>query len=116
MVLTSPGHAAVSAAASILLLAAAGSAHAAGGLLRVTSSGADGRIFIDGRDTGERSPATFDNVPFGPHQVAIDSQCARGAANVLVQGPGASQVTVPMTAGTGTLVVIPNPADALITV
>jgi hypothetical protein len=103
-------------AAALGLLLVSVPASAAGGLLRVTSSGADGRVFIDGRDTGQASPATFDDVPFGKHQVAIDSQCARGAAIVEVKGPGASQVTVPMNAGTGTLIIHPSPAAARVTV
>lgn len=115
MALISPARAVPTAAALALMLTPS-SALAAGGLLRVVSSGADGRVFIDGRDTGQTSPATFDDVPFGMHQVAIDSQCARGAAKVQVKGPGASQVTVPMTEGTGTLIVHPSPAAARVTV
>jgi hypothetical protein len=116
LVLNSPARVAGTAAAALSLLFASADAQAAGGLLRVTSSGADGRVFIDGRDTGQNTPATFDDVPLGKHQVAVDSQCARGAATVNVQGPGATQVTVPVTEGTGTLVIHPTPAEATVTV
>lgn len=115
MALNSPARAASGAAALALLLSSS-PAQAAGGLLRVTSGGADGRVFIDGRDTGQTTPATFDDVPFGKHQVAIDSQCARGAAVVDVEGPGATQVTVPMTDGSGTLIIHPSPLTARVTV
>lgn len=115
MALNSPARPA-SVAATIGLMLYSVPAYAAGGLLRVVSSGADGRVFIDGRDTGQSSPATFDDIPFGTHQVAIDSQCARGGAVVQVNGPGASQVTVPMTDGTGTLIINPSPATARVTV
>lgn len=116
MALNIPTRGLAASAAALAMLSIAGPAHAANGILRVTSGGADGNVYIDGRDTGKRTPATFDDIPLGAHRVSIESPCARGTLSVDVTGPGATQVTVPMTEGTGTLVIHPTPATASVTI
>jgi len=103
-------------ASALGVLLSASPALAADGILRVSSSGDDGRVFIDGRDTGQVTPATFDGLTLGTHRVSVDSECSRGTASVEVTGPGATQVTVQMHEGTGTLVIHPTPDTAQVTI
>ena len=99
----------------LALLSIAGPAHAANGILRVTSAGADGNVYIDSLDTGKRTFAT--SMTSSAHTgSSIESPRARGTLSVDVTGPGATQVTVPMTEGTGTLVIHPTPATASVTI
>ena len=116
MALNIPTRGLAASAAALALLSTAAPAHAANGILRVTSGGADGNVYIDGRDTGKRTPATFDDIPLGAHRVSVESPCARGTLSVDVAGPGATQVTVPMSEGTGTLVIHPTPTTASVTI
>jgi hypothetical protein len=93
-----------------------GTAAHAGGLMRITSDGDGGRIYVDGADTGQLSPATFDDVPLGKHVIEIVGGCSRGSTTINVGGTGLNQADVKMTLGGGTLVVKPTPSNAVITV
>ena len=97
------------------LLLIGSSAHA-GGLLRITSDGDGGRVLIDGADTGQLAPATFDEVPLGRHAIEVVGGCMRGNGTVNVGASGLNQIDIAMKLGQGTLVIKPTPATAVVTI
>lgn len=102
-------------AVAAFALLTADPAHAAdGGLLRVTADGDGGQVFLDGADTGQQTPTTIDGVAPGQHRIEVQGDCSRGVATVDVRGPGVTQADVTMKPGTGTLVILPTPTSATV--
>ena len=54
------------------------------GRLRVTSE-APGRVIMDGRDVGERTPTILTQVAVGKHEIVVESGSRRGRGTVTVQ-------------------------------
>ncbi len=105
----------VGGATAVLALLITPPAQAAdGGLLRVTADGDGGQVFIDGKDTGQATPSTLDGISPGQHRIEVMGTCSRGSATVNVRRPGVTQADITMQPATGTLVILPNPADATV--
>ncbi len=95
----------------ILLLLGSTLAWGAGGIDVVTDPpGAS--IRVDGRPTGQTSPATIMDLPAGVHQVEALSGCLAGRTTVEVLDGGVAQVTVPMVQQSGMLQLQLDPIHA----
>lgn len=84
------------------------------GDLYVTSDVEGASILLDGRDTGERTPAMLTGVPAGPHEVTLRSACARAMASVVVRPDLIERTQATMKVGTGTLAISTKPDGASI--
>lgn len=96
----------------LLLLALGGPAHAAGGAIEVDSDPPGGAIWIDGRDTGLRTPATVSDLAPGVHQVLVRGDCVAGRQQVEVLTAGTALVDMPLLAQGGMLRLDLSPTDA----
>lgn len=92
-------------------LSLGGQAHAAGRVeLRSDPPGA--RIFVDGLDSGLRSPSTLTGLSAGPHHLRLLGECSVGEADVVVRNGETTPLDLPLIPSGGTLRVSPTPPDA----
>lgn len=70
------------------------------------------RVYLDGEDTGEVTPATFPDLPAGRHEVEARLGCLAGRRTVEVLGSGIAQARVEMVEQGGMLTLELSPPDA----
>lgn len=98
---------------SALLCAAPTLAHAAG--TATVRSSKDGEpIYLDGADTGLRTPATLRNLSPGRHVFTVEGECRTGKADVIIPDGPKVVVQIESVEQTGTLLVQPRPAGATV--
>jgi hypothetical protein len=82
----------------------------------VTSNLEGATIFVDGKDTGQVTPATLHGLRPGSVTVSVREGCTAGSAIVKVTSGQATKVSLFAIEGTGLLTVRPSPADAHVTI
>lgn len=95
-----------------LLLALSLPAQADSGGAEIKSDPAGGAIWIDGRDTGLRTPATVSDLTPGLHEVLVRGDCAAGRQQVEIVPAGTALVRVPLLPQGGMLRLELSPTDA----
>ena len=84
--------------------------------LYVSSNERGAAIFVNGVDTGARTPATVPGVKPGQVLVAVEGNCSRGEALVNVLSGLTTRVSIVAEEEPGSLVIVPVPATARIEV
>jgi len=82
--------------------------------LQVSSNVEGAPIFIDGSDTGERTPATLSNLPPGRVTVTVGDACGQGEVEVTLAEGKVSKVNVALVEKKGSLLLNMNPAESLV--
>lgn len=95
-----------------LALALQASAWAAGGAVEVRSDPPGGAIWIDGWDTGLRTPATVTDLAPGLHEVLVRGDCVASRQQVEVVQSGTAVIGMALLAQGGMLRLELSPTDA----
>ncbi len=95
---------------ALLLGLAAGTARAGG--IDVVTDPPGASVWIDGKDTGEQTPATFPDLSPGTHDVEVRSGCLAGRDKIEVLGSGIAQARIDMVEQGGMLTLELTPSDA----
>jgi PEGA domain len=82
--------------------------------LQVSSNVEGAPIFIDGSDTGERTPATLTNLTPGRVTVTVGDGCGSSEAEVTLTEGKVSKVNVSIVERKGSLLLNMNPAESLV--
>ena len=82
------------------------------GIIRVESTPAGGRVFLDGHPRRGETPLVLERIPVGNHTVRVEKEWLFGELQVTVQPNRVERAVVPLRPGTGTLYVWSGPPDA----
>ncbi|MBT3221991.1 MAG: PEGA domain-containing protein [Proteobacteria bacterium] len=84
------------------------------GDLYVLSEGTPARVFVDGVDSGEMTPAMIKGVKPGKHQVELRTECARAEQQVDVQQDRIARAELNPLQGQGTVAINTSPKGATV--
>jgi hypothetical protein len=66
------------------LLSGLASAQETGDIYVLIPEGQTGRVYLDGKDTGQDAPTTLKGVPEGQHQIQIRGECTIASDEILL--------------------------------
>src|SRR5687767_6276606 len=99
----------------LIAAAAAGSAHITA--TTAASAETEGRILINGQETGLSTPATVEGLPPGSHLVTVIGPCQRGEGTVYIHAGArestVARLSVPLVEGSASLTLRLDPPDAI---
>jgi hypothetical protein len=81
------------------------------GIIRIESTPAGGRVFLDGQPRRGKTPLVLERIPAGNHTVRVEKEWLFGELQVTVQPDRVERAVVPLRPGTGTLYIWSAPPD-----